>query len=176
MLLQAAPHQQIELLVGSAELDIGFQRDRVVALDQRIEELVDRDRLLGRVALGEIVALEHARNSVLAGQLDHVGSAHLAEPLGIESHLGALAIEHLEDLIGVGRRVGRDVLGRQRLARDVLAGRVADHSGEVADQENDLMAEILELTHLVEQHGVADMQVRRRRIEAGLDAQRPTRA
>ena len=34
------------------------------------------------------------------------------------------------------------------------------------------MAEILELPHLVEQHGVADVQIGRGRIEAGLDAQR----
>ncbi len=34
------------------------------------------------------------------------------------------------------------------------------------------MAEVLELPHLVEQHGVAEVQIRRRRIEAGLDAQR----
>ena len=34
------------------------------------------------------------------------------------------------------------------------------------------MAEILELPHLGEQHGVAQVQVRRRGIEADLDAQR----
>ena len=63
--LQAAAHQQVELLVGAAELDVGLQRHRVVALHQRIQELVDRDRLLRGVALGEIVALEHARDGVL---------------------------------------------------------------------------------------------------------------
>ena len=34
------------------------------------------------------------------------------------------------------------------------------------------MAELLELPHLVQQHGVAEMQVRRGGIEAGLDQQR----
>ena len=34
--------------------------------------------------------------------------------------------------------------------------------------------EILEVPHLVEQHGVAKVQVRRRRIETQLDAQRPS--
>jgi hypothetical protein len=65
------------------------------------------------------------------------------------------------------------VLAGERLAGDVLAGRVADHAGEVADQEDHLMAQILELAHLVQQHGMAQVQIRRRRIEAGLDAQRP---
>ena len=65
-----------------------------------------------------------------------------------------------------------DVLARQRLAGDVLAGRVADHPGEVADQEDHLVPQVLELPHLVEQHGMAQVQVRRGRVETGLDAQR----
>ena len=44
-LLQLAADQQIELLIGAAELDIGLQRHRVVALHERIQELVDGDRL-----------------------------------------------------------------------------------------------------------------------------------
>jgi hypothetical protein len=48
---------------------------------------------------------------------------------------------------------------------------VADHPGEVADQEDHLVPEVLELPHLVEQHGVADVQVRGGRVEAGLDPQ-----
>ena len=35
------------------------------------------------------------------------------------------------------------------------------------------MAEVLELPHLVEQHRVAQVQVRRGRVEARLDPQRP---
>src|SRR3546814_10423466 len=36
--LQGAPHQQVEGLVSAAELDIGLERDRVVALYQRIQK------------------------------------------------------------------------------------------------------------------------------------------
>ena len=43
--LQLAADQQVELLVGAAQLDVGLERDRVVALHQRVQELVDRDRL-----------------------------------------------------------------------------------------------------------------------------------
>jgi hypothetical protein len=35
------------------------------------------------------------------------------------------------------------------------------------------MTELLELAHLVEKHGVSEMQIRRRRIKTRLDAQRP---
>ena len=81
-------------------------------------------------------------------------------------------IEDLEDLLLVGLRVGLDLLARQRRPRRVAAGRVADQSGEVADQEHDFVAEALELAHLVDQHGVAEMQIGRGRIETRLDAQR----
>jgi hypothetical protein len=102
-------------------------------------------------------------------------AAHLAEPFGIEAHFGALSIQHLEHLCRRRSWHWLDIFFRERLARDVLTGRIADHAGEVADQENDLMPEFLELAHLVEQHGVAEMQVGRSRVEAGLDAQAAAR-
>ena len=43
-------------------------------------------------------------------------------------------------------------------------------------RKDHLVTQVLELAHLVEQHGVAQMQVGRGRIEAGLDAQRPAEA
>jgi len=61
---------------------------------------------------------------------------------------------------------------RERFARGVLAAGIADHAGEIANQENHLVAEVLELAHLVEQHGVAEVQVRRGWIESRLHAQR----
>ena len=81
---------------------------------------MDRDRLLRLVALGEVVALEHARDGVLRGEPDHVRGAHRAEPFGVETHLGAFAVEDLEDLVGVGLGVALDLLARERRARDVL--------------------------------------------------------
>ena len=46
--LDVAPEQQVERLVGAAELDVGAHRDRVVALHQRVEQLEDRDRRAAR--------------------------------------------------------------------------------------------------------------------------------
>ena len=45
--LDVAAEQQVERLVGAAELDVGVDRDRVVALQQRVQRLEDRDRLAG---------------------------------------------------------------------------------------------------------------------------------
>src|SRR5690606_25086440 len=47
-----------------------------------------------------------------------------------------------------------------------------DHSSEVANEEDDLMTQLLELAQLVDQDGVTKMQVWGSRIEARLDAQR----
>ena len=164
--------QQVELLVGAAELDVGLERDRVVALHQRIQELVHRDRLPGLVALGEIVALEHAGDRVLGRELDHARGAHGAEPPGIEVNDGLFGVQDLEDLVLVGPGVGLHFLRGQARAGGVLAGGVADHPGEIADQEDGRVPQLLELAHLVDEHGVAEVQVRRGRVEARLDPQR----
>jgi len=173
VLLQLAPHQEVEFLVGAAELHVGLQRDRVVPLHQRIEELVDRDREIAPVALAEVVPLQHPRDGVARREPDHAGRAQLLHPGGIERDLGALRVQDPEDLLAVGAGVGLDRLGRERRTGRVLAGRIADHSGEIADQEDDLMAERLEVAQLVDEHRMAEVQVGRGRIEAGLHPEGP---
>ena len=43
--LDVAAREQVVLLVGPSELDVGLDRDGVVGLHERVEELRDRDRL-----------------------------------------------------------------------------------------------------------------------------------
>ena len=169
--LQLAADQQVELLVGAAELDVRLKRHRVVALRERIEEFVDRDRLLGRVALGEIVALEHARHRVFRRELDHAVGAERHQPFGVERHLGLFAVEDQEHLVGVCTSVRLDFLTGQRGPRRIAARGVADHSGEIADEEDDMVAEILQLTKLVELDRVPEVEVRACRVEPLLDLQ-----
>src|ERR1051326_1339628 len=49
--------------------------------------------------------------------------------------------------------------------------RVADHAGEVADQELDLVAELLEVPQLVDDHRVAEVQIGSGRVQPQLDAE-----
>ncbi len=42
--LQMAAHQQVELLVGAAQLQVRLQGHRVIALQQRVQKLVQADR------------------------------------------------------------------------------------------------------------------------------------
>src|SRR5262247_429067 len=90
----------------------------------------------------------------------------------IEFNDSLFRVENLEYLLFVGLGVGNDFLASQLLACFRLAGRIPDHAGEVADQKNHLMTEILKLFHLLDQHRVTQMQIRSCGIEAGLDFKR----
>jgi len=171
-LLQVSAHQQVELLVGTAEFQVGLQRHRVVALHQRVQQLVDGDRAAGAETLCKVVTLEHARQRVLRGQVDHAARAERVAPLAVVADLGLRRVEHEAGLAVVGLGVGFDLLARERRARRVAAGGVADHRREVADEKDHGMPKVLQLAHLVQHHRVADMDVRRRGVEAELDAQR----
>ncbi len=77
-------------------------------------------------------------------------------------------IEDLEHLLLVGLRVLLDLLAGKLGARGVLSRRVADHPREVADDEDDRVAEVLEGFHLPEDHRVAEVEVRSGGVEARL--------
>ncbi len=144
-----AADQQVEFLVGAAQFDVGFQRHRVVALQQGIEELVDGDGQAFLVALGEVVALQHAGHGVLGGEPHQALGPQLVEPARIEIDGGLVRVEDLEHLLLVGLGVLLHLLAGQRLAGFILAGRVADHAGEVPDQEDCLVSCLLVGTQFV---------------------------
>ena len=132
-----------------------------------------RDRLAAPEALGEIIALEEPRHGVARSEANHPFGAELVGPLGVEEDLRARRVEDFEHLIAIGLGVGEDRLARERRARLVLPGGIADHAGEVADQELHLMTETLEIAQLVDDDGVPEVQVRGGRVEAQFDAQLP---
>ena len=170
------PDVQVEQLIGPAELDVGNEVDRVVRLRQRIQELVHPDRLPALEALLEVAALQHLRHVVLRRQPDPSGAAQRLEPLAVEADLRLRRVEDLEDLRLVGLGVAVDLLLRQRRPRLRPAGRIADQRGERAHDVDHPMAEILEVLHLANEHGVPQVQIGRGRIEADLhDERRPAR-
>ena len=154
---QLPPHQQVELLIGAAEFDVGAHLHRIPALHQRVEELVYRNRLVIPVTLREIVALEHTRDRVPRGEPNHVGGGFRSVPGRVETNLGRLGVEDLENLLLIGLRVLPNLLGCQRRTGRRLAAGVTDHAGKIADQEHDMVAELLELPHLVDQHGMTEV-------------------
>ncbi len=131
---------------------------------------MDGNRLVRLVTLVEVIALQHARHGVLRRKPDEVCRTELIHPGGIECHLGLGRIQNLEDLCFIGLGVVEHLLARKRGTGSTLAARIANHAGEVADQENHLMPEILELAQLVNKHRVSKVQVGRGWIKTGLDA------
>src|ERR1700691_3075139 len=118
-------------------------------------------------SLGESAALEHACERMSGCYLDQARSAHAAEPARIKIHARALRIKDAKDLLFIGARIALHLLGRQSRPGHGAAARIANQAGEIADQEYDLMPELLECAHLVDEHGMAEVQIRRGRIEAG---------
>jgi len=110
-------------------------------------------------ALVELVALEHLRDGEVGREADGGFVAELAKPLRVVADLGEFLVEDFEDLLLVGEGVFVDLLAGERLPRHVFPARVADEGGEVADEEDDGVAELLEVAQLAQEHGVAEMQV-----------------
>ena len=75
-------------------------------------------------------------------------------------------------MVGVGLGVDRDLFRRERRTRDVAACGIADQRSEIADQEYDVMAQILQLSQLVELNRVTKVKIGTRRIEPLLDVER----
>src|SRR5438132_778285 len=100
--LQLPTDQEVEGLVRPSELDVRLHHDRVVALQEGIEELVESDRGSLPVALLEVIPLEHARDGHLRPEPNRVVEAQVAEPFAIAADLGVPAVEDAKDLILVG--------------------------------------------------------------------------
>ena len=145
-------------------------RHRVVALQQRVEQLEDRDRLVGGVALGEVVALEQLGHGGRAREPEQLLHRHV-EPLAVAAHLGALGVEHGERLALERLGVAVDLRRVELRAGGRAAARVAHARGVVADDQHHGVAEVLELAQLAQHDRVAEVDVRRGGVDPELDPQ-----
>ena len=84
-----------------------------------------------------------------------------------------LGIENLKNLLFVSLGIPGDFLASKLFARLRLTGRIADHAGEIADQKDNLMPQVLKLLHLLNQHGMTEMKIRRGGIKSSFDPERP---
>ena len=95
----------------------------------------------------------------MTAQSDHIGRRQGFHPLSIEANLRFLRIENLEDLFGIGVRVGFDLFAGQRFASFRPASRIADHAGEIPDQKDHNMPQLLKLAQFIEHNSMAEMQI-----------------
>ena len=117
----------------------------------------------------KILPLQHPGHGVPGRQADEVLGLHGLHPAAVEVDDGLVRVQDFEDLALVGGGVGLDLLlgqGRPGLA---LARGVADEAGEVADEKNHLVPQVLEILELLNEHGVAQVQIRGGGVEPGLD-------
>jgi hypothetical protein len=119
----------------------------------------------------ELVAFEHLRDGEFSGEADDALETEFVQPLGVETDFCLLAVEDAEDLVGVSICILVNLLARERLAGDGAARGVSDERGEIADEEDDLMAEVLKVFELAHQDGVAEMEVGCGGVKPGFDAQ-----
>ena len=173
VLLDLAPCHQVEELFGAADLHIAFQREGVVTLHKGVKELVQVDRVAIIEALAEVVATQHFGHRELRHQRDDTRELQRAEPFGVMPKLGSFGVEDFGSLFEVGRFVRFDVLGCEQGTQLVLVAGVADQCRVIADQEDRVVAEPLELAQLPQRDGVAEGERGGGRVNSEIDAERP---
>ena len=125
-----------------------------------------------RVPLREVVAFEHPRDGVRGREPQDRLHVHRLEPLGVVPDLDPLVRQDRRNCSRSRSAYADDLLLQSR-PRLGLAGRVADPSGEVADDQDRDVPGVLELPQLAEHDGPSERDVGRGRVEAELHAQRP---
>src|SRR5208337_3509241 len=107
---------------------------------------------------------------------DEILGGKLREPAAVEVHHGFFLAENFENLRLVGLGILRNLLLRQRRPGRRAARRIADHSGEISDEEDDRVSEVLKMFQLAQQNRVPEVQIGRGRIEARFHPQRLARS
>ncbi len=158
-------------MIGTAQLDVGLDGHRVLRLGQRVQKLVYADGRAGRVALLKVVALQHPRHRVRAGQLNHVAKRHGLQPLRVVHDARLFGVENLRGLLEIRPPVFARLLKGERRARLGAATWVANHPGEVANDEHGLMPQVLKLPQLAEHHRMPDVEIGTARVAAELNSQ-----
>jgi hypothetical protein len=146
--LEFAADQQVPVLVRTAEFDVGFDRDRVVALEQRVEQFVHVDRHPVLEPLAEVVTFEDSRHGVAGGDVDDVRTSQRLGPFRVAPELTSVRIKDAKHLLAVPLHVFPNLFVGELGPGLGPAGRVPDFRREVADNQYRQVARVLELAEL----------------------------
>src|SRR5262249_35058336 len=96
------------------------------------------------------------------------------EPLRVAPDLDPVRrhVEDLADLLDVRRREHVDLFLRELRTGRGTTRRVAEHRGEIADDQHRFVAAVLEQPEPAEHNGATEVDVGRGRVDAELDPQR----
>src|SRR5450830_1810404 len=106
----------------------------------------------------------------MRGDTQQVTRGHGPEPLAVVADLAALHVQDFAHLLGVGLGVAANLLLREYGPRARAARGVADAPGEIADDEDDLVPQLLEAPQPPQGDAVPQVQVRGAGVGAVLDA------
>jgi hypothetical protein len=146
----------------------GLDRDGVLSLQKRVERLQHGQRRVLRDPLLEILAGQDLLDGVALQDVEEGAAQKAAQPLGVEMKLGLGFVQDLERLLLVGLRVLGDLRLGELGPGAVAARGIAHERREVADDEHRRVPEVLEGPELAQDHAVAQMKVRRGRVDAEL--------
>src|SRR5260221_5105963 len=130
------------------------------------------DGLLFLKTFVNLLALQYFRYSKFRRETNKVFSRHLRRPARVEIDYGFLRIENFEDLSFVSLGIALNVGASKRRTRDRAARGVANHPGEIPDEKNHRVAQVLEMLELANEHCVPHVKIRRRGIKARLHSHR----
>ena len=107
--------------------------------------------------------------AVVAQEIDVV---ELVEPVGVVDEDGIVValprLTNLPNTDSMPADIGGDLGVGEKLARLVLAGRIADLGGAAADQHDRPVPGLLQFAQHHDAEQIADMQARRRAVEADI--------
>src|SRR5712692_2356214 len=129
------------------------------------------NRLVIRKTRMKIFALQHPCKTVASAKADYFIAGKLVEPFAVEVDFGFFFVEDFENLFEIRFGVRVDLLARERGASFGLSRGVTDHCGEIADQKDSRVTEILKVFEFAKDYSVSQMDVRGCRVHAEVDAQ-----
>jgi hypothetical protein len=175
LVLKVAADHDVEKLVGAAEFHIGLDHYGVPTLHDRVLDFVGADWLALVEPVTEILPHEHLLECHAAIEFDDFLKGHSLEPLAVENDRRPLAVENLESLLLETFGVLQNLVVSELRTSDRTTGGVADHRGEVPNDQNRVVALVLKIAKLRESDAVAEVDVWSSGIDAKLDSERASK-
>src|SRR6266436_319607 len=124
------------------------------------------DRLIVRKARTKIFALEHPGETVTSAKADYFIAGEFVEPFAVVADLSFFFVEDFVNLGEISLGIGVDLLARERGTSFGLPGWVSNHRGEIADEEDGGVAEVLKMFQFAKDDGVAQVKIGGRGVDA----------
>ena len=146
--------------------------NRIIALHERVKELVQPDWFALVVPLAEVIPGKELLNSEMTGQPDDTAKVQLPQPLVIVVDDRLLPVQHSLRLLRESTRILHCLFQALLRPGAFLVTWVANRARKGADEKYHRVAQFLKLPQLSQGNGMAQVEVAGCGIEAAIDAQR----